>query len=176
VRVLAAAALAVLAGCAAKDTALSDWERANAPREASEEVVAPPQYPENATLVEFEVRDANGFRYLVDAATLAVGRDGIVRYVLVARSPDGVENVTYEGLRCPSGEQRVYALGHRDRTWSPARGDWRRIVQPRHLALYREYFCPQNEPIRTADEGRRALQGGGHPFAKGFGAEFGRGR
>ncbi|HEY5898169.1 MAG TPA: CNP1-like family protein [Burkholderiales bacterium] len=175
-RALAAAALAVLAGCASKDAALSDWERANAQREATEEVVAPPQYPEGASLSEFAVRDAAGFRYFVDSATLAVGKDGVVRYVLVARSPEGVENVTYEGLRCESAEQRVYALGHRDRTWSPARGDWRRIVQPRHVALAREYFCPQNEPIRTADEGRRALQGGGHPFSKGFGGEFGRGR
>jgi hypothetical protein len=42
-------------------------------------------------------------------------------------------------------------------------------VQRRHTTLYREYFCPQNEPIRNAGEGVRALEQGGHPFSKGFG-------
>ncbi len=175
-RILAITVLAFLAGCAGKTAEMSDWERKNAQREATEEAVAPPQFPESANLIEFPVTNAAGFRYFVDVATLAVGRDGVVRYVLVSRSPDGVQNVTYEGMRCATFEQRVYALGHADRSWSPASADWRRIVQPRHNVLFHEYFCPQNEPIRTADEGRLALQQGGHPFSKGFGGEFGRGR
>jgi len=101
-----------------------------------------------------------------------VGKDGVVRYVLVARSPDGVQNVSFEGMRCASAEHRVHAFGRPDGSWSAARVGWRPLdapsVQRRHSTLYREYFCPQNEPIRDAAEGVRALEQGGHPFSKGF--------
>lgn len=56
------------------------------------------------------------FRFFVDAATLSVSDDGIVRYVLVARSPGGVDNVSLEGMRCATSEVRIYALG-RDGAW-----------------------------------------------------------
>lgn len=155
---------------------MSDWERQNAPRlQRLTEPADFPPYPKRASLLPFEAPGAAGFRFFVDGATLEAGKDGVVRYVLVARSPDGAQNVSYEGLRCATGEQRVYAIGH-DGGWSPAHGEWRRVSQPRHVALYREYFCPQSEPIRSADEGRLALEQGGHPFYKGFGSNLGKGR
>ena len=44
---------------------------------------------------------------------------------------------------------------------------WRRIetrsVQRWHDALWREYFCPREIPIRNAAEGIYALKRGGHP-------------
>jgi hypothetical protein len=163
----------VLAGCGSPGVQ-SDWERANRKAEPAEEQVTLPAYPTAANLLEFGVVDADGFRFFVDGTTLSVGKDGIVRYVLVARSPDGVQNVTYEGLRCASGEQRIYAFGRPDGSWSASRSGWRSLdapaVQRRHGILYREYFCPQNEPIRSAAEGVRALQQGGHPFSRGFAA------
>ena len=161
-------ALVALAACANKPQAQSDWERRNAQGVPVQEEVAPPTYPAKANLAEFSVLDADGFRFYVDRASLAVGSDGIVRYVLVARSPQGAENVTFEGLRCASAEQRVYALGRPDGSWSVARSSWRPVASPRHVTLFRDYFCPQSEPIRSRDEGIRALEAGGHPFAKGF--------
>lgn len=162
-----------LVGCSAPGGFRSDWERDNLKAQAAEEQVDPPAYPAPGRLLEFGVLDAGGFHFFVDGATLSVGKDGIVRYVLVARSPDGVQNVSFEGLRCASAEQRVYALGRPDGSWAAARAGWRSLDAPsaqrRHLTLYREYFCPQNEPIRTAAEGVRALEQGGHPFVKGFG-------
>ena len=66
------------------------------------------------------------------------------------------------------------AFGRPDGGWTLSRSTWRSLEGPsaqrRYTILYREYFCPQNEPIRSAGEGVRALQDGGHPFAKGFGA------
>jgi len=149
----------------------SDWERQNFPRQqASDDSAPPPAYPAPAHLLEFPVIGANGFRFFIDGSTLAPDKDGVVRYVLVARSPDGVDNVTYEGLRCRSAEQRIFALG-RDGSWTTARGAWRPISAPRHRVLYDEYFCPQSVAIRTAYEGVLALQQGGHPFSQGFAGE-----
>jgi hypothetical protein len=167
----------LLAGCAIRPPAeMSDWERENIDRRPVEESVALPPYPRAASLVEFTVSDPGGFRFFIDAATLDVRKDGVVRYVLVARSAEGAQNVSFEGLRCASADHRVYALGRPDGTWAPARGDWHpvRAAPPRQAALYREYFCPQKQAIRDAGEGVRALQAGGHPFSTGFGAEGGR--
>ena len=165
-------ALAALAACGTKPREESDWERRNAQPAPVEEELALPAYPARGNLVEFGVAGADGFQFFVDRESVAVGRDGVVRYVLVARSPEGAENVTYEGLRCASAEQRVFALGRRDGSWSMARSAWRPLATPRHVTLYREYFCPQNEQVRSADEGVRALESGGHPFAKSLGGSY----
>jgi CNP1-like family protein len=170
VRRLALIAALACAGCASKPRDESDWERRNRAEVAAEEEVAPPAYPSSGDLVEFTLATAEGFRFFIDRKSLSVGKDGVVRYVLVARSPSGPQNVTFEGLRCASADQRVYALGRPDGSWSAARSPWRPLSSARHIALYREYFCPQNEPIRTAGEGVRALESGGHPFARGLGS------
>jgi hypothetical protein len=98
----------------------------------------------------------------------------VISYVLVARSLSGVDNVTFEAINCKSDEYRIYALGRADGTWGGQASPWRPIAdsrQPQHRSLQRDYFCPQSNPISDADEGRRALQDGGHPWAKGFGAD-----
>jgi len=155
---LAAGGAAVLAACAAPP-----------PRN---EAFALPPFPEARHLIAFEVGAAGDFRYFVDAASLSVS-GGVVRYTLVARSPSAVENVMHEAIRCSSGDYRIHAVG-RDGRWAGREGDWRPIpgagAQPWRSTLQREYFCPQNEPIRSAAEGVRALREGGHPFAKGFGS------
>ena len=168
--------LLLAAGCATQE--MSDWERSNIDARPAEENLVLPPYPQSAKLLPFDVSDSGGFRFFVDGATLSVGKDRIVRYVLVARSPDGAQNVSYEGMRCSTAEYRVYALGRPDATWSDSRSGWRSLTgaPARQRALYREYFCPQAEPIRDAAEGVRALEQGGHPFSKGFGGDQGRGR
>ena len=153
--------------CAAQEQ--SDWERRNLkPEDSEEKAVAPPAYPRKDTLIEFSV-GASDFRFFIDGATLGVGSDRIVRYVLVARSPGGAENVSFEAMRCAAGEYRSYAFGRPDGTWSPAAGQWR-AMQRWHRTLQHEYFCPQTQPIRDAAEGVRALEQGGHPFARSLGA------
>jgi hypothetical protein len=94
----------------------------------------------------------------------------VVRYTLVVRSPEGVDSASYEGLRCASGELRIYALG-RAGAWQPTASGWRPLAQRWHVVLAREYFCPQAVPIRDAPEGLRALEQGGHPFYRGFSGE-----
>ena len=165
--------LLLLVGCGSP-APQSDWERQNAKKEPAEEQVELPAFPAAANLLEFNVVEADGFRFFVDRPTLSVSKDRIVRYTLVARSPDGVQNVSYEGLRCPTADYRTYAFGRPDGSWSTSRTGWRSLEAPSaprwRVILYRDYFCSQNEAIRNAGEGVRALEQGGHPFAKGFGA------
>jgi hypothetical protein len=159
VRRLAAAALALLAGCSTPPLTSEE-----------EKGVSLPAYPSDAGLIEFAVAPG-AMRFFVDAPSLSVpGKDGIVRYTLVARSTEGVRNVSYESLSCPTGQYRVHALGRADGSWGGREGEWRGVNDPWHRALYREYFCPLAEPIRDVDEGLRALRDGGHPFSKGFGS------
>lgn len=149
----------------------SDWEREQEERDWKEQAVKLPPYPEPARLVEFYVSAAASFRFYIDAASLSVGDDGVVRYALVARSPSGSDNVSFEGIRCRNGHYRVYAYGRADRTWVARDTEWKAIepktMNRQHQALRREYFCPQSVPISSAAEGIDALKRGGHPFAKG---------
>jgi hypothetical protein len=170
---LAACLLALLAACAGSRSELkSDWEKQNEGRlvkEAADMAPELPPYPRRENLIEFFVSSASDFRFFVDRASISV-RDRIVRYTLVARSPNGVDNVSYEGINCPAGEYQVYALGRSDSTWLSSPGAWREIaprsVQRWHNALYREFFCPNRVAITDAAEGIRALEQGGHPWAK----------
>ena len=89
-RALAPAALClVLAGCAGGAPEQSDWERAHEAQGWQESRVALPPYPKKASLIQFDVGAGTDFRFLIDAGSLSVGSDGVVRYVLVARSPQG---------------------------------------------------------------------------------------
>lgn len=148
----------------------SDWEREQEEREWQEGKVVLPAYPKPENLIEFVVSAASRFRFFVDQASLSVGKeDGVVRYTLVARSAAGVENVSYEGIRCKSGTYKVYAVGRESGKWTEHAGDWRRI-EPKgahgwHYVLRREYFCPQHVSIFDAAEGLDALRRGGHPNA-----------
>ena len=117
----------------------------------------------DTNLIEFEVRATTTTSYFIDGSTLEPGNDGVVRYVMVIRTGGGATNVSFEGLRCATGEYRIFASGRGDGSWRPARiSSWRTIegktVNRHHVALYRELFCPLALPIADAAEGRRALR------------------
>jgi CNP1-like family len=148
----------------------SDWERENEDRlkQSGERLVPPPPLDRGRLVeVKLHVSADTDFRYYVDSGSVSSGEDRIVRYVLVARSPTGAENVSFEGIRCP-GEYRVYAVGRPDGSWAGRPGEWRPI--PRHpnvsqATLARQYFCPGRAPIHNSEEGRKAVRAGGHPGA-----------
>lgn len=145
--------------------ALAD-ESTNA-QEPEEEVVLP-SFPKDADLIEFYVSAATTNRYFIDGSSLNPGKDGVVRYVMVIRTNGGATNVSFEGLRCATGEYRVFASGRADGSWAKAKiSNWQPVenktVNRHHVALYRELFCPLALPIADAAEGRRALRLGKHP-------------
>lgn len=77
-----------------------------------------PAAPRADALHEFQVGGGRGHRYFLDPASLSAAGDGVVRYTLVIRTAGGAENVTYEGMRCATGERKLYAFGHADGQWS----------------------------------------------------------
>ncbi len=166
----------LLAGCGGGEAARSDWERRNEEklnrdRTETEVVTQFPAFPQKANLLEFPVSAVGDFGFFIDKTSLSVSSDGVVRYALVARSPSGVETVSYEGLRCAGVEFRRFAVGQPDATWRGSSSPWQPLARPWHQVLHREYFCPQSVPLRTAAEGVRALESGGHPFSRGFSAD-----
>jgi hypothetical protein len=150
----------------------SDWEIEVERRGWKEGEYTLPAPPKAEDLMEFYVSATTDFRFFVDRQSLSVGKDGVVRFTLLARSPSGSENVTYEGIRCSEGNYRVYAYGRAGGGWNERDSDWRPIevktTQRWHSALWREYFCPHKVPIFDPAEGVDALRRGGHPNAGGL--------
>lgn len=173
---LAAVVVAVIAAGAAAQSPLapkveSSFEEPEPWQEMKE--VEPPAFPRQENLLEYYVGPVATNNYFIDASTLSVGSDGIVRYVLVVRTSGGATNVSFEGINCKELTWKHYATGRSDGTWvkpRAARIEWRPIenkpVNRHHASLSRDYFCPASSAINTADEGRNALRLGKHPDAK----------
>jgi hypothetical protein len=117
-----------------------------------------PTFPKPSNLIPFAVSSASDNRFYIDPESIAVGADGVVRYTLVVKTPGGAENISYEGMRCDTREQKIYAIGHRDGTWVGARtSEWRRIeykdINRQHGVLFTDFFCfDQPRPVRSARE------------------------
>lgn len=74
----------------------------------TEAAVAPPAAFSTEVLLPFDVMKNSALTYGIDPNTLAVGEDGVVRYVMVARSSSGALNVMYQGIRCATAETKTY--------------------------------------------------------------------
>ncbi len=137
-------------------------------RTQDSEPVKLPAYPNEEDLVGFFVTSASNFKFFIDRRSLSIRSDGVVRYTLVARSPQGVDNVTYEGIHCNSSAYRIYATGHANRSWSKRTTGWRPIerksVARWRYALLGDYFCPAGAPILTVADGIDGLKRGRNSF------------
>lgn len=125
-----------------------------------------PPYPKAENLVEFNVSSATRNRHLIDTASISVGEDKVVRYTVVIEAAGGARNVSFEGLRCATGERRLYAYGQPDGTWSKARNaQWEgirfRSLLSYHKALYEDHFCPDAINVRSPGEAVRNLRRAG---------------
>lgn len=75
----------------------------------AESTVVPPKVFSTDVLQPFEVTRNSALAYGIDPRTLVVGDDGVVRFVMVARSASGALNVLYQGIRCATAETKTYA-------------------------------------------------------------------
>lgn len=105
-----------------------------------------PDYPDAESLIEVDTA-LNDFPFtlLVDADSVSLDDQGVVRLTLILRSASGVDNVSYEGFQCADRRYRRYAYGV-DRTLRPlAKTEWRYIRktnQDRHRStLVNEFIC-----------------------------------
>lgn len=130
----------------------------------AEKPVTLPAFPREGDLLEFYVGPTVSNRFHIDKTSISPGEDGVVRYTLVIRTSGGATNITYEGIRCDTGELKTYAIGHSDGTWAASRNQaWKPIenkpINRHHAALRMEYFCTQGI-IRNQAEGIAALKRG----------------
>lgn len=153
-RLLAACALCLpmiaLAQLAADDP---DWKETDVP--------PPPAFDAGRT-VRVEGPPSSSLTLGVDPATVTVTPDGVVRYVLVARNSSGGMNVMYEGIRCATGQYRLYAR-HSGGEWRPVTGgDWISLQAPmpsKHpLILARSGMCEGRAPLGSAADIVRTLR------------------
>lgn len=148
-------ALALLLAAGAAQAQLADtnpdWQESEAP--------APPAL-RTSGLIPLEIPGSQ-LRFGVDPASVSLGSDGIVRYVVVATSTSGAVNGIYEGIRCSTGEYKVYAR-NTGSGWSISGSDWRQLhEQPRSrhsLLVARTGACVGRGPNRTAAQIVRDLR------------------
>jgi hypothetical protein len=149
--------LALLAGTCAAHAQLvpldPDWK----------EVEAPPAPSFKTTgLIPIDI-PRSSLRFGVDPASISLGQDGIVRYVVVATSDTGTVNALYEGIRCGTGEFKVYARHNPGSGWTVAKDTpWRSLHEPpvsRHsLAIARTGACIGDGTNRSASQIARDLR------------------
>lgn len=109
------------------------------------EVPAPPDF-DAARVIPLEMPRHMSVRLGVDPGTLRITSDGIVRYVMVAQSPSGTVNATYEGIRCLTAEVKVYARYTSSKVWSMiSKPEWKPLrdnqPSPHALAFARQGAC-----------------------------------
>ena len=146
--------------------------------------------PERAEWVESEVTTAPSFssehllpvdmpRGLsitigIDPQTIAIGPDGVVRYVVVMRNPSGTESAFYEGIRCDMHTVKTYARHGSSGDWIMTTNPvWRAFTDnlpSRHAIVFaRQAACkdgtaqPQDAIISGMRYGNRANNNGGMP-------------
>jgi hypothetical protein len=89
---------------------------------------APPAVFSTDQLQAFEVSKDAALSYGIDPKTLTVGNDGVVRYVLVARSANGALNVLYQGIRCQTAQVKTYGRWNNQSSWNTSpRDDWQEL-------------------------------------------------
>ena len=130
---------APFASSANTDDADNDALKAESP------VVLPAPAQKN-NLLSFYVSPTTTLEFAIDAKSVSVTEEGIVRFVLIVTSQSGASNISYEGIRCSTGEKKLYAVGQTNGSWTAARRDvWETIIDRginrQHAALAKDYFC-----------------------------------
>ena len=131
-----------------------DWKEVDAP---------PPARLRTDRLIRIELPES-ALRFGVDPASIALGSDGIVRYVVVATSSTGAVNAFYEGVRCSTGEVKVYARHTPDSGWVPLKdAQWGSLHDTRpsrhSLVIARTGACVGGAPNQSVAQIVRDLGG-----------------
>lgn len=124
-----------------------------------------PGYPKPENLARVQTGSATSHQFYVDTASVSVGEDEVTRYTVVVKTAGGATNVMFEGMRCETREQKLYALGRSDGSWVRARDtSWRRVVlrdlTPHHHTLYFDYFCALGKRPTPVPQAVNALKRG----------------
>ena len=102
------------------------------------------------TFIEIDEDLLNGTtRVHIAAASINIGADGVVRFVVQLSTPAGSRNTLFEGIRCETLEYRTIAYAGANKQFRElARSRWKKVTaggRPYHRALAEFFLC--------ADEG-----------------------
>lgn len=107
--------------------------------------VDPPAQFQTTDLISVPLSGPGELVFGVDPSNLSVTEDQVVRYVLVAQSPQGAVNVVFEGVNCKTGQTRVLARWNETTGWKPTASEWRALLAERGTrpaaALARNGLC-----------------------------------
>ena len=116
----------------------------------------PLSLPNQKTLLPFYVSQHTIFKFAVDTDSILIGADGVTRYVVEMRSPNGSVQTQYEGIRCDSFQWRLYGTLENGAWKENPLSTWRTIqsnVPNRYqAALAQGAFCDfssQEKNIKT---------------------------
>lgn len=123
-----------------------------------------PAPPDAENLIPFYVSPTATQNFALDEKSLSVGKDGVIRFTMVASSPAGAKNISYEGIRCETFEKKSYAFSRADGTWARSRRDqWEPIVRNaanrQHGTLAIDFFCESKSISGTRETIVRRLRG-----------------
>lgn len=121
-------------------------EETTEPAAWKESTIQFPAAPKAENLLPFSASISNTLNFTIDAKSVTVENDGVIRYTLVITSKTGASNISYEGIRCSTAEKKLYAFGQADGSWSAAKRDsWDPIpdggINRQHITLAKDYFC-----------------------------------
>ena len=136
-----------------------DWKESDAP---------PPPVLNLKGLLPFEVSTVSNLAWALDPTAVTIVGDGLVRYVVVARSSSGVFNALYEVINCSKGEMKTYAriVGKESDTetkkWVAVQDpQWKSMydIPSKHaLVLAKQGVCTGNTAAQTVSEIVTALK------------------
>lgn len=114
-----------------------DWKESETP--------APPAFRADR-VIALDMPRHISVRVGVDPQTVRITDDGIVRYVVVAVSSGDSINASYEGIRCLTGEVKVYARFGSNSAWRAVPNpEWKPLngnqPSPHALAFARQGAC-----------------------------------
>ena len=93
-----------------------------------ESAVTPPAAFKTESLQPFDVMRDSALSYGIDPGSLTVGEDGVVRFVMVARSASGALNVLFHGIRCATAETKTYARLSDKGSWNASsKAEWQEL-------------------------------------------------
>lgn len=149
--------LALAFGAAAQDAPDADWQETAAP---------PPPAFNKDKLVALEMPPYVSLNFGVDPSTLTITPDGVVRYVMVATNATGSFSAMYEGIRCATGEVKVYARSSTVGSWNVIKNPpWQALnstVSKHAMVLARQAACADgtSAAARSVDAIIHALKSG----------------
>lgn len=121
-----------------------------------------PAAPVSENLLPFYTSPFTKQSFTIDAKSLTVDTDGVIRYTIVSTSAGGAKNISYEGIRCSTYERRIYAIGHADGSWAKTRdSEWQLIpaqaTNLQHAELAKNYFCSGTSIAGKAEQILQAI-------------------